>query len=94
MPIETTYSQAREKLASLLARVTDDLEVVIIKRRNGKRVAVVDADEYESLMETLQVLKSPRNAERLFRSLEQADRGEGTAMSVEELRREVLGGKK
>lgn len=33
MAIETTYSQARENLASLMDRVTDDLEVVIITRR-------------------------------------------------------------
>ena len=38
------------------------------------------------------LLRSPRNAERLFLALGQARRGEGLAMSVEELRREVLDG--
>ena len=38
------------------------------------------------------VLRSPRNAERLLLALDQARRGEGLEMSVEELRREVLGG--
>ncbi|MER3481932.1 MAG: prevent-host-death protein [Meiothermus sp.] len=93
MPIETTYSQAREKLASLLDRVTEDLEVVIINRRGSKPVAMIDAGEYESLMETLHLLRSPKNAERLLTALEQAKRGEGEKTSLDELRREVLGGK-
>ncbi len=92
MAIETTYSQAREKLASLMDRVTDDLEVVIITRRGGKRVAMIDAAEYEGLLETSHLLRSPRHAERLLLALDQACRGEGLEMSVEELRREVLGG--
>lgn len=92
MPIETTYSQAREKLASLLDKVTEDLEVVIINRRGGKPVAMIDAGEYESLMETLHLLRSPKNAERLLTALEQANRGEGEKLTLEELRREVLGG--
>ena len=91
MAIETTYSQAREKLASLMDRVTDHLEVVIITRRGGKRVALIDATEYEGLMETAHLLRSPRNAERLLLALNQARRGEGLEMSIEELRREVLG---
>jgi antitoxin YefM len=93
MAIETTYSQAREKLASLMDRVTDHLEVVIITRRGGKRVALIDAAEYEGLLETAHLMRSPRNAERLWLALDQARRGEGLEMSGEELRREVLGDK-
>jgi antitoxin YefM len=43
-------------------------------------------------LETAHLLRSPRNAERLRLALDQARRGEGLALSVEELRREVLGG--
>ncbi|HEX6899138.1 MAG TPA: type II toxin-antitoxin system prevent-host-death family antitoxin [Thermoanaerobaculia bacterium] len=71
-------------------RVTDDLEVVIITRRGGRRVALVDAADYESLMETAHLMRSPRNAERLMLALDQARRGEGLEMSVEELRRLAL----
>jgi antitoxin YefM len=92
MPIETTYSQARENLASLMDRVTDQLEVVIISRRGGKRVAMIDAEEYEGILETAHLLRSPRNAARLLLALDQARRGEGLELSVEELRSEVLGG--
>lgn len=91
MSIETTYSQARENLASLMDRVTDQLEVVIISRRGGKRVAMVDAAEYEGVLETAHLLRSPRNAARLLLALDQAQRGEGLKLSVEELRVKVLG---
>ncbi|WP_337868552.1 type II toxin-antitoxin system prevent-host-death family antitoxin [Meiothermus sp.] len=93
MAIETSYSLAREQLATLLDRVTNDLEVVIINRRNGKRVAMVDADEYERLMETVHLLRSPKNAERLLKALKQAQKGEGLKGSAADLRLEVLGGK-
>lgn len=91
MSIETTYSQARENLASLMDRVTDQLEVVIISRRGGKRVAMVDAAEYEGVLETAHLLRSPRNAARLLLALDQSQRGEGLKLSVEELRVKVLG---
>ncbi len=47
---------------------------------------------YEGLLETAHLLRSPRNAERLRLALDQARRGEGREMSVADLRREVLGG--
>lgn len=42
--------------------------------------------EYEGLLETIHLFRSPRNAERLWLALDQAQRGEGLEMSVEELR--------
>jgi antitoxin YefM len=90
MAIETTYSQAREKLATLIDRVIYDLEVVIITRRGGKRIVLINADEYEGLLEISHLLHSPRNAERPLLALAQARRGEGLGMSAEELRRDVL----
>lgn len=50
-----------------------------------------EAAEYEALLEAAHLMRSPRNAERLWLALDQARRGEGLEMSVEELRREVLG---
>jgi len=45
--------------------VTDDREIVIVRRRGARDVALVSADELTSLMETAHLLPSPRNAERL-----------------------------
>lgn len=40
MPIQTTYSNARNNLASLLERVTDEREIVVINRRGREDVAL------------------------------------------------------
>jgi antitoxin YefM len=89
MAVETTYTALREKLAGFLDQVTDDREVVIVRRRGARDVALVAADELSSLMETAYLLRSPKNAERLFASLRELDRGGGEVTSVEELRRSV-----
>jgi antitoxin YefM len=89
MPVETTYTALREKLAGFLDRVTDDREVVVVRRRGARDVAIISADELSSLMETAHLLRSPKNAERLFDSLREMDRGDGETTTVEELRRSV-----
>ena len=89
MPIETTYSQARANLASLWDQVTDNREMVVIKRRGAEDVVLISADELAGLLETAHLLRSPRNAERLLQALGRAERGEGKPQSIEELRKEV-----
>jgi antitoxin YefM len=89
MAIETTYTALREKLAFYLDRVTDDREVVIVRRRGARDVAIVSADELSSLTETAYLLRSPKNAERLLGALRRAKNGEGKVETVEELRRSV-----
>lgn len=89
MPIETTYTQARASFARLLDQVAQDRETVIIRRRKAGAVAMIAADELESLTETAHLLRSPKNAERLLRALARARAGEGEPESVEELRREL-----
>ena len=83
---ETTYTQARERLASLMDQVTDTREPVIIRRRGREPVALVAADELASWLETAYLLRSPKNARRLLEASERANRGEGETMDVGELR--------
>ena len=89
MTIEVSYSQARKKLASLLNKVTQDKEVVIINRRGGEPAALIAADELASLTEAVHLLRSPANAERLLAALARAIKGEGNVMTIEELSAEV-----
>jgi antitoxin YefM len=60
MTIETTYSQARDQLKALMDRAVDDREIVVVRRRSGGAVAMIAADELESLTETAHLLRSPR----------------------------------
>ena len=49
--METTYTKARENLAALMDKVVDDREAIIIHRRGQPDVALIAADELESLLE-------------------------------------------
>jgi antitoxin YefM len=86
---ETTYTNLRQSLASVLDRVADDREVVIIRRRGEKTVALVPADELMGLMETAHLLRSPRNAQRLLTALRRALGRKNRPEPLEKLRREM-----
>lgn len=89
MTIQTTYTQARAQLASLLESATNDREIIIIQRRGEEDVALIAADELAGLLETVHLLRSPRNAERLLTALARARNGEGFPQTIDTLRREV-----
>ena len=89
MPVETTYTSLRERLASVLDQVANDHDVVIVRRRNAKDVALVPAEELTSLLETAHLLRSPKNAQRLLAALQRATRGKGKPESVGKLRQEM-----
>jgi len=87
MPVETTSTALRRKLASFLDQVTDDREVLIVRRRGARDVAILPADDLSSLMETAYLLRSPKNAERLFDSIRGLDAGAGERVTAEDIRR-------
>jgi antitoxin YefM len=89
LPVETTYTSLRERLASFLKQVGDDQEVVIIRRKGAKDVALIPAEELAGLMETAHLLRSPRNARRLLAALRRAKGGTLEGEPVEKLRREM-----
>ena len=86
---ETTYTALRQSLASVLDRVANDREVVMVRRRGEKTVAMVPADELIGLMETAHLLRSPKNAQRLLTALRRAVGRKGKPEPLEKLRREM-----
>ena len=88
MSVETTYTNLRQNLSTVLDQVCNDQEVVIVRRRNRRDVALIPADELESILETAHLLRSPANAKRLLRALNRADARETAASTVDKLRRE------
>jgi len=88
MPIQTTYSNARNNLASLLKQVTDEQEIVIINRRGREDVALVSASELSSLVETAHLLRSPKNAQRLIKALYRAQAQTEKTETFEKLKQE------
>lgn len=66
-----TFSEARNNLKSLLDTVVNDASATIITRRDAAHAVVMSLDYYNSLMETVHLLRSPANAEHLAKSIEQ-----------------------
>ena len=87
--METTYTQLRDKLASVLDRVTAEQEVVIVRRKGSRDVALIPADELSAIMETAHLLRSPKNASRLLRAFRRAGKGLGKPEPLDKLRREM-----
>lgn len=88
MSLEVSYSEARSNFASLLDQVTDDCEVVVIKRRGRSSVAMIDAHELARLLESEHLFRSPKNAARLMSALEEVRSGGGEKVTVDALRKE------
>ena len=91
MPSETTYTSLRQNLASVLDQVVDQQEIVIVRRRGARDVALLPATELAGLIETAHLLLSPTNPRRLQSALRRAQLGRTEPGTAAELRREILG---
>jgi antitoxin YefM len=65
-------TEARKHFFSLLERVANDHEIVIVNRRNGENVALISETDLASLYQSAYLLKSPVNAQRLLGALERS----------------------
>jgi antitoxin YefM len=73
--IAANYTEFRTGLKNYLDNVEFNNETLIIKRGSGKGTVLLSLDEYNSIMETLHLLSSKRNAKRLFESIDQIKTG-------------------
>ncbi|SMH50660.1 antitoxin YefM [Rathayibacter oskolensis] len=70
-----TTSEARRDLFGLIERVNLDHTEVEITSKRGSAI-LMSKDEYDSLVETSYLLRSPENARRLLAALESARAGD------------------
>ena len=73
--IATNFSEFRTGLKGFLDSVENDNEILIIKRKAGKGTVLISLDEYNSIMETMHLLSSKKNADRLYTSIQQMKAG-------------------
>ena len=71
------YSEARENFKQVLDRVSDDCDSTLIKRRDHEDVVLLSKSHYDSLMETLYLMRSPANAQHLLDAIARDQAGEG-----------------
>ncbi|MBG7609990.1 MAG: type II toxin-antitoxin system Phd/YefM family antitoxin [Anaerolineae bacterium] len=65
------FSEARNQLKRVLDQVVDDADYTVITRRDADDAVVMSLDQFNGLMETVHLLKSPANAAHLGRSIQQ-----------------------
>jgi antitoxin YefM len=71
-----TFTQLRQNMATYFDRVAEDREPLVVTRANGKsNVVVMSEAEFTGWQETVHLLSSPKNAERLLRSVRDAEAG-------------------
>ena len=66
-----SFTEARNGLKAVLDNVINDADTTVITRRDSEDAVVMSLDYYNSLMETVHLLRSPANAEHLNRSIAQ-----------------------
>lgn len=64
-----TFSEARASFKQALDTVCRDHEPTVITRQRGEHVVMISLDDYNSMQETLHLLGTPTNADRLRRSI-------------------------
>lgn len=80
-----SYTEARDQLASVWDKTVSTREPVVIDRRGHESVVLVPASEWQGLLETAHLLRSPANARRLLSALNRLEAGEGESLTLETL---------
>ena len=70
------FSEARSGLKSVIDQVIADADYTVISRRDAPDAVLMSLDTFNSLLETVHLLKSPANAAHLARSIEQYRAGQ------------------
>lgn len=71
-----TFTDARKHFAETMQQVSDNAEPVRILRRDAPDVVIIDANEYDAMVEMLHLFSNPANAAHINASLAELERGE------------------
>jgi len=71
----TTYTNFRQNLKMFLDDVFNNHSPLFVTRTKGEDIVVLAKSDYESMQETLHLLSSPKNAERLMSGIEKYKKG-------------------
>lgn len=78
-----SYTNLRQNLARYLDEVVDSRVPILVTRQAGKgNVVILSEEEFEGWQETVHLLRSSANAQRLLRSTRSADAGATQARNL------------
>jgi len=72
-----SFSDTRANLKAVMDKVVADRAPIAITRQKAEGVVMISASEWASIEETLYLLRSPKNAERLLEAIRGLEAGEG-----------------
>ena len=72
-----SITDTRANLKAVLDRVVADKAPIAISRPKGEGVVLISQSEWDLMEETLYLLQSPKNAERLLAAIDRLNAGEG-----------------
>lgn len=72
-----TYTESRANYARVLDQVTNDREAVVVTRSGHEPVVIVSQADYDSLVETAYLMRSPANARKLLDAMERLENRQG-----------------
>lgn len=73
--IAANYSEFRNDLKKYLDDVELNNETLIIKRKSGSGAVMISLQEYNSMLETMHLLSSKANADKLYKSINEMKSG-------------------
>ncbi len=76
------FSDARNQFKQVIDQVVEDADFTVISRRDAQDAVVMSLDTFNSLMETLHLMKTPANARRLEKSIAQYRKGQVKARDL------------
>jgi antitoxin YefM len=84
MTAHTTLTEFRANIAKFLDQVEADRAELVVTRQDHEPYVVMPLKEFEGLRETLHILSSRANAERIFASIAELDGGKGRERALVE----------
>ena len=78
----TTFTDFRKNMKAYFEKVLRMGQPLFISRPRGNDVVLLSKSEYNSMMETFHLLKSPKNAERLLKAVEADKKGGGQSRQL------------
>jgi len=70
-----SYTAVRNNLAKTMDKVNENHAPVIITRQNGPAAVLISLDDFNAYEETAYLLRSPANAARLIKAVQDVEKG-------------------
>lgn len=77
------YSKARNNLRDLINKVCDDYDEYIITTKDEKTAVLISYEEYSALKETMYLLSSKNNRDRLNEAVDQIESSQYKKRDIE-----------